>query len=494
MEQHKNPPPEGDVRFGQALVPVALLGALVLYGLILRPHVFAQPALPLEIIFILASAAAVAHLFFLGYDWPSIQHAIVAKLAQALPAFFILFAIGLIIASWTVCGTIPMLVYYGIKIVAPQALYLLAFLVPVVFSTLTGTSWGSAATVGVVLMGICTALGAHTGITAGAIIGGAYFGDKLSPLSDTTNLAALAAEVDVFDHVQSMMVTTIPSALLAAVAYTVLGAVFPPQGSAGQLASVDQFLAALDAIFDFNPFLLLPPAIVLYGSIRRKPTIPTLVGSVLAAAALALVSQRFTVADVVASLHRGFDTGFVTWAGPFDERITVLLDRGGLYALQEPIVIAFIVFIFIGAIDRIRAMPIVVGTLLRFARTRRSTIVASLFASAVTNALTSNQYATSFLVGEAFQPAYDRAGIPRKVLSRSLEDYGTMIESMVPWTTTAVFMVGTLGVSYAEYAPWQLLSMINFVVAPLLAVLGIGCFYRSAGAEREAPHASNPSA
>ena len=165
------------------------------------------------------------------------------------------------------------------------------------------------------------------------------------------------------------------------------------------------------------------------------------------------------------------------WVGAVPEQVVTLVNRGGLYALNESIVIAFMVFIFIGAIDHINAMPIVVNRIFRFAKSRASAIISSLFAAAFTNALTSNQYATSFIVGDAFKSKYDALRIPRKVLSRSLEDTGTMLESIVPWTTTAVFMVGTLGVPVSEYWHWQLLSLINFVVAPLLAILGIGCFY-----------------
>ena len=217
-----------DVTFTQALLPVLFLSVLIVYGLILRPQFFDQPAFPLEIIFILAAAFTIGELFVLGYRWEAIQQTIVQKLAKALPAFFILFAIGVIISSWIVSGTIPMLVYYGVQIINPTFLYLLAFLVPVIFSTLTGTSWGSVGTIGVVIVGIAGVVGADLGITAGAVIGGAYFGDKMSPLSDTTNLAALAADVDLFDHIRSMMVTTVPSALLASVLFLALGFIYPP--------------------------------------------------------------------------------------------------------------------------------------------------------------------------------------------------------------------------------------------------------------------------
>jgi len=470
-------PPARPVTFGLALAPVLVLLGLIAYGLVLRPQVFGQAALPLEVVFVLAATVAVAELVWLGHTWETIQDAIVRKLTKALPAFFIFFAIGLLIGSWMVSGTIPMLVYYGLKLIHPQILYLAAFLIPVVFSTLTGTSWGSAGTVGVVVMGIAAALGANLGIAAGAVIGGAYFGDKLSPLSDTTNIAALAADVNVYEHVQSMLVTTVPSALIAATAYTVLGFIYPPSTVAASGAGVASFADALDTVFVFNPLLLVPPLIVLAGSLRKKPTVPTLVVSMLVACALALVFQPFTLGDVAQSLYKGFDVAAMApWAGDLPEGVVTLLDRGGLFALIDAIVVAIMVFAFIGALDVVGALDLVVGRVVAFARTKRAAVLATLAASGVTNALTSNQYATSFIVADAFKARYDALGIHRKVLSRSIEDYGTMIETVVPWTPSAVFMVSTLGASYAAYAPWQLLTLANLVVAPLFAILGIGLF------------------
>ena len=474
-------PPDRSVSFGQALVPVLALLALVVYGLILRPQAFGQPAFPLEVVFVLAATVAVAWLRGLGHRWADVQATIVRKLTQALPAFFIFFAIGMLIGSWMVCGTIPMLVYYGLELVHPSVLYLAAFLVPVVFSTLTGTSWGSAGTIGVVVLGIAGAMGAHLGVAAGAVIGGAYFGDKLSPLSDTTNIAALAAGVDVYTHVRSMLVTTVPSALIALGAYAALGVVYPPAVATAGAASLGPFLAALDRLFAFHVVLLVPPLIVLVGSVRKLPTVPTLVVSALVAAVLALVVQPFPLADVLQSLARGFDTSMAPWATGLPEGVVSLVTRGGVYALIDAIVIAVLVFVYIGALDHVGAIDTVVSRAFRWARSRRATVLATLAASGVTNALTANQYATSFIVADAFKPKYDALRIPRRVLSRSLEDTGTMIETVVPWTPSAVFMVATLGVPFADYAPWQILSLANLVVAPLVAVLGWG------GVEEVAP-------
>ncbi len=483
-------PPDGkNTSFLHALLPILFLAVLVTYGLILRPHVLGLPAFPLEVVFILAAAFAVIELFILGFKWPEIQRSIVQKLATALPAFFILFAIGIIISSWMVSGTIPMLVYFGIDLISPNFIYFFALLVPAVFSLLTGTSWGSAGTVGVVIIGIAGALGANLGIAAGAVIGGAYFGDKMSPLSDTTNLAALATDVDLFDHIRSMMVTTLPSTALAAVAFLILGFVYPPASVTGSIAGLAEFQRSLSEMFNFNVLLLVPPLIVLVGSFRKKPIIPTLLSSVLVACILALLFQQFTLADVLQSLNRGFSSDMAIWMSNVPERTAELVDRGGLYSMSEAIFVAFLVFFFIGVIDVIDAMRTVVNRVFRFASTRPSTILSALGATALTNAMTSNQYATSFIVGDAFKGRFDALRIPRKVLSRSLEDTGTMLESLVPWHATSVFMVATLGVPWDQYWHWQLLSLFNFVVAPMLAILGIGCFYHEVNdTETRAPN------
>lgn len=459
------------------LLPILALLGIIGYGLIIRPHLLQQPAFPLEIVFILAAIVAVAELTWLGFGWETIQQSIVQKIARAMPAFMILLSIGLIIGSWMVSGTIPMLVYYGLKTIHPNYIYLLAFWIPIVFSTLTGTSWGSVGSIGIVLIGIAGAMGAHMGITAGAIVGGAYFGDKLSPLSDTTNMAALATDVDLFDHIHSMLYTTLPSAILASVLYWILGFIYPPAILTADIGEVEPFLRALETMFHFNLLLLLPPLIVLYGSLRRKPTVPTLAVSMLSAGILALLFQDFSLADVLQSMYKGFRVEMATWMSDVPERVVTLVNRGGLYALVEAVIIALTVFMFIGTIDLIDAMPRVVNRVFRFARRRAGTILSTLAAAALTNSLTSNQYATSFIVGDAFKRKYDDLGIPRKVLSRSLEDTGTMLESLVPWHPSAVFMVMTLGIPFQDYWHWQFLSLINFIVAPTLAILGIGCFY-----------------
>jgi len=197
----------------------------------------------------------------------------------------------------------------------------------------------------------------------------------------------------------------------------------------------------------------------------------------LAAGILALLFQNFTFADVVQSIYKGFHTDMIDKAILVPENISDLFNRGGLYALNDAIIIAIFVFLFIGMLDTIQAIPIIVEKVFAFAKNRRTVILSSLAATGITNAMTGNQYATSFIVGEAFKSKYDDLGIHRKVLSRSLEDYGTMIESIIPWHPTALFMVSVMGVAVGDYWYWQLLSLINLLIAPLLVFIGVGCFY-----------------
>ena len=461
--------------FSSAL-PAGVLLSLVLWGLIARPLLLGRPPIPLEVVFLFAASFAIAHMLWLGFPWSRIQDAIVARLAKALPAIFILFAIGLLIGAWMVSGTIPMLVDWGTRLIDPDWIYALAFAVPAIFSTLTGTSWGSAGTIGVVLMGVGGSIGADPGIVAGAVIGGAYFGDKLSPLSDTTNMAAIGAGADLFDHIRAMLWTTVPSALIAFIVFAAVGLEADLDASAARSEQVQAFLSGLSGVFTYHPLLLLPPLVVLVGSIRRWPTLPVLLASILVAVTLAAVIQDFALIDVLRSTTTGFSLSMADHPH-VPEAVAALVERGGLYSMREAIFVAFLVFLFVGAIDLLDTMPRVVSRLFSFARSQSTTVVSALGAAAITNTLTSNQSATAFIVGDAFGQRFDRQAIPRPILSRSIEDTGTMIESLIPWHATALFMVATLGVPVADYWHWQLLTLINLLIAPILAITGIGCAY-----------------
>lgn len=462
----------------QLSLPLIFLFILISFGLVIGPNYFGLKPFPLEIIFLFAAVFSAAELMILGYNWKDIQDAIVKKIAQGFPVILIFFSIGILIGSWIISGTIPMLVYYGIELINPDYIYLIGFVVPIIFSLLTGTSWGSIGTIGVVIIGIASIAGVDLGITAGAIVGGAYFGDKMSPLSDTTNLASAATDVKLYDHIQSMMYTTFPSAIIAAIIFFSLSFIYPVSAEVNSEIATKETLTAIQSLFHFNMLLIIPPIIVLIGSLKRKPTVPVMLLSAFSACILALFIQDYTLQDLVQTLLKGFQVDMATWISVVPENVTVLFNRGGLYALNEAIFFTFMVFIFIGILDMVKAMPTIVNIVFKSVKKRWTLILSSLVATAFTNAFTSNQSATSFIIGDAFKPAYDKLKVSRKVLSRSIEDYGTMIETLIPWHASSLYVVATLGVSFADFWQWQLLTIINLIIAPLLAITGIGCFYK----------------
>ena len=461
--------------FTVALLPVLGLLVMILGGLVVPPLLLDQSQISLELVFVTSAVFAIVVLRLAGVSWERMQQSVMARMDAAMPAFFILLFIGVLIGTWMLSGTIPMLVYYGLTLVNPETFYLVAFLIPVVFSSLTGTSYGSAGTIGVVLISIASAMNADLGVTAGAIIGGAYFGDKLSPLSDTTNLAAIACDVDLYGHIQSMLYTTVPSAMIAACVFTYFG-MATELAAVPEQVEIDQLMAGISGLFEFSWLLLLPPLIVLAGSLMRQPALPTLLVSIFAAALLAVLMQPYSIFELGSAVRSGFSLDAMAPQVEQTEGLAALMNRGGVYSMAEPIFIAFFVFFYVGVVDAVSAIPRVIRTLLTWSRSVTSTALTALFATGAVNALTSNQYATSFIVGDAFRRQFDERGIDRRVLSRSLEDYGTMLESLVPWTPTTLFMVATLGVAWGDYVRWQILSLANLAVAPLLLALGIGMF------------------
>ncbi len=462
------------------IIVIGFLVASLAYGLSIRP-LMGQEQLPIETLFLLSSFLSAAYLLISKKaTWEMMQASIQKKVSSAVTAMLILMMIGVIIGAWIVSGTIPMFIYYGITLVNPSFIYAMAFLLPLVFSMLTGTSWGSAGTMGVVMISLGTAIGAELAIVAGAVVGGAYFGDKLSPLSDTTNFASIGAGVPLYTHVRSMINTTVPAGIAALIIYFVLGFVYPPTTTDVNDPSIRAILNTLSGAFRIHGvtalMLLLPVAVVIYGSVTKKSTVATLLSSSMLAALVAIVFQPFSVKDISDALIHGFNDSMIRGV-QFPEAFSGMLNRGGLFSLSGGVMIVLLAFPYIGIIESINSIDLVLMRLLRKAKTRSSTILLSQAATAFANATTSNQSVTSFTIGPAFSAKYDEMKIPRKVLSRSIEDFGTMLENILPWTATGVFMAATLGVPVGEYWYWQFLSLFGFALAIFYAITGIGCFY-----------------
>ena len=471
-----------NVGFGKSIIPIAFFAIVLIFGLFVQPVILKEKPLPLGVLIMMAFSFSSMYLLWLGYSWDEIQASIVKKVGDSVGVILILFSIGVLIGSWIICGTIPMLIYYGISWIDPNWIYIFSFLICIIFSLLTGTSWGSAGTIGIVMMGISEVYDANLCITAGAIVGGSFFGDKMSPLSDTTNVASLATDVPLFQHINSMMYTTGPAALIAAVIYIFLSPAVSGEAlstSAQQPELIEQTLVGLESMFNFNLILLIPLVVVVWGSVTKKPIVLTLLGSAWIAMLIALTMQSFSFGDIIESFNKGFSTTMS--ATDANAKALNILNRGGLYNLIDGIVSCFLVFALIGTFDVINAIDNVIGKILEKIHSRRATVVAALSSTLLTNLTASNQYATSFIIAEAFKKKFDKLGIDRKVLSRSIEDAGTMMENLAPWTPSGIFMAGALGVTSLEYAPYQFISLANIIIAYFFAMTGIACFYNRKG-------------
>lgn len=460
----------------------------MVYGLFIHDSLTAKKddGLSLDVLILIALSFSSIYYMFKGFSWETIQNNITRKVGESVPVVLILFCIGVLIGSWIVSGTIPMLIYYGISIIDAQWIYLFAFLICIVFSLLTGTSWGSAGTIGVVMMGIAQVYDAHLAITAAAVVGGSFFGDKMSPLSDTTNIASLATDVFVFDHIRSMVYTTGPAAIIAIIGYTILCFTHGVETEvSGRLESIETTLISLESIFNFNLLLLLPLVVVLWGSIKKKPIVLTLLISSWVAVILAIVFQDFSFTNIIKACKSGFSADMTTVQIPEGADVINILNRGGLYNLIEGIVISLLIFAFIGSLDTSKAIQKGIDALLSGIKKKTSLMVSALTATLFTNLTTSNQYATSFIIGAAFKDKFNEMNIKRKVLSRTIEDAGTMMENLLPWTPSGLFMANTLGIAALDYAGWQILSLSNIVVAYFFAFTGVACFLNK---EKEAPN------
>jgi NhaC family Na+:H+ antiporter len=444
--------PRGEISLGLALLPLlALVAGFAVGAAVLGVGV------EMLIVAMLAAAAVAGFIAVRrGADWAAIERSTGEKFAAVLPVVLILLAIGALIGSWVLSGTIPLLISWGIQLINPRFLALTAFLVTAAMSLCTGTSWGSAGTLGVALMGAAVALGAPLPVIAGAVVSGAYFGDKMSPLSDSTNICALAAGADLYAHIRHMLYTAGPSMLIALVLYTVVG--LGSTGGGAQPAAAGALLSEIGAVFSPGLLALLPLVVVLIGIAARTPPVLALAGSSLVALLVGVVQQGFAVRSALIAAVQGFDVGMVADLG-LDPAVLSpifvrLLNRGGLYSMAPTLVVILAAFLLAAGLDVSGALQRILDALLSTVRSTFGLIAAAMTAGAVMISLTSHGGVTALVVGGMFQDAFRRRELAPENLSRSLEDSVTVVEPLLPWTVSAIFMATTLGVPTLRYLPW----------------------------------------
>jgi Na+:H+ antiporter, NhaC family len=476
-------------------VLVAALPLIAMMGLFAVGMLFLEVGTDLLVLVMLGAAAVAGAIAKRqGHGWDDIQKATGEKLASVLPAILILLSIGMLIGTWVLSGTIPFLVYWGIELVSPRYLVVTAFLATCVMSLATGTSWGSAGTIGVALMGMAAATGAPLPLVAGAVVSGAYFGDKMSPLSDSTNISAIGAGADLYAHIRHMIYTALPSFVLSLAVYLIFGS-----GAAGSGPAVPEsarrLLMDIDTVYGLGVLALLPPAIVVIGIARRTPAALAIAASSAVAGVVGVAVQHFTVQNALVAAVSGFDTGMLRSLGldpsSVGANFTTLVSRGGLSSMVGTLLVVIAAFLLAGAMDVSGALETLINAMLRSVRSVFGLIAATMAAGATMISLTSHGGVTALVIGGLFQKAYDSAGLARQNLSRSIEDSVTITEPLMPWTVSAVFMATTLGVPTLSYLPWAVFCyggpIFSLSIAALYSRTGFGIL-------KVAPAADQPAA
>lgn len=456
----------------EALIPIIALAVFIGGG-------YLAFDMPVEPMIILSAVVAALIAQRLGYSWDEMLQSVSQKMAKAWPALLILLMVGFLIGAWMAGGSIPFMIYWGLKIIDPQYLAFIALIVTAIVSVCTGTSWGSAGTIGVAFMGVAIGMDANLPMVAGAVVAGAYFGDKMSPLSDTTNLASMITRVDIFAHIKNMLWTSGPAFVIALVVYLIIG--LTNDTNAAIPDKVNVMLSQLEAAFNLNLIAIVPVLVVIVGAAMRFPTIPVMFVSSVLAIANALIFQHQTLQTTIQSILNGFTLDKITrpeWGNiePLAD-MSRLLERGGMNSMLGTLLICFCAIFFAGIMAISGSLETITERVLGKVKSRLGLVASTIGICLGTTGVTSNGQISIIMPGEVLRPAYIRRGLAPKVLSRTLEDSVSVTECLLPWTAAGAYMAGTLGVATLEYLPWAIFNWSGMIIALVLAGTGIGITY-----------------
>jgi NhaC family Na+:H+ antiporter len=436
-----------------ALFTIVVLIASLYFGIVTFG---ADPHIPLLIGTLVAGAVAI---FALNYSWEEVETSIINGIRLAMQAIIILMIIGTLVGTWLLSGTVPTLIYYGLEILAPGIFLIATLLICSIVSISIGSSWTTAATIGIALLGVGTGFGFPPAVVAGAIISGAYFGDKMSPLSDTTNLSPAMAGGDLFGHIKYMIWTTAPAYIIALVFYGILGATYST--TALDPASIIEIQNAISGAFNISPFLVIPPILVIVIVIFKVPAIPGLLVGTILGGIFAAVFQGAGVGEIIDAAHYGFyvDTGV--------EIVDDLISGGGLDYMMWTVSLIIIALSFGGIMESTGMLKAIGAFILRFAKGTGSLVLATILSSIFINLVSGDQYLALVIPGRMYKDTYKERGLSPRVLSRALEGGGTVTSPFIPWNTCGAYMYRVLGVHPFAYAPY---AVFNYMV-PVFNVL-----------------------
>ena len=462
---------------GQAIAPVITLIAL----LSLSVYLFGEDSSygANQVALVIATAVASFLALKNGHRWIHIHGAISSGISVAIGAMLILLAVGALIGTWMLSGTVPAMVYYGLKVLHPSVFYVASCVICALVAVAVGSSWTVAGTLGIGLMGVALGLGLRPEITAGAIISGAYFGDKMSPLSDTTNLAPAVAGTELFTHIRHMAWTTGPSFLIALFLFAVAGALSPASNDVMQLGGLREALAGQ---FYLGPITLSPLLVILWLAARRVHALPTILGGAAAGAILAFLVQSDRAVGLAADprLPDWLATVKGVWISLFDgyqsrtgdATVDELLSRGGMLSFLNTIFLILTALSFGAVMEHTGLLERMISAVLRAARGTGSLISAVVGTTILSNAVTADQYMSIVIPGRMFREEFRRRRLKARNLSRTIEDAGTLTSPLVPWNTCGAYMAATLGVATVAYLPFCFLNLANPVIAIVYGIRG----------------------
>ena len=414
-----------------------------------------------------------------GHSWKAIEKGIVSGISMALGACLILLAVGSLIGTWMLSGTVPTLIYYGLELLNPSFFYAATCLICAVVAMSIGSSWTTAATVGVALMGVASGMEMSAAITAGAVISGSYFGDKISPLSETTNLAPAVAGTDLFEHIRYMLWTTVPSFIIALILFTILGFSEDASVSAGR---IEQMQTLLNDSFDLGWYLLVPLAVLLTLAVKKMPAFPAVSIGAMLGGVWALVFQPEVISDMAnPDDSAAIGSIKVVWKALYDgvsfstpdANLNDLLSRGGMSSMLNTIWLIFCAMSFGAVLEKVGLLKRAVSAILHGAKSAGDMISRTILTCIGTNLVTADQYMAIVMPGRMYKEEFAKRGLDQLNLSRSLEDGGTITSPLIPWNTCGAYMHGVLMVHPFEYIFYAFFNVINPILAVIYAYLGV---------------------
>lgn len=471
----------------------ALFPIIVLIGMLTLNVLFFDDTLSgaNQIALLLAAALAGVIAIFLGFKWENVMKKVVSTIGTAMPSILILLLIGSLAGTWMISGVVPAMIYYGLDIISPRLFLVTAVIVSSIVSVATGSSWSTIATIGVALLGIGHAIGISEAVVAGAIISGAYFGDKMSPLSDTTNLAPAMAGTDLFTHIRYMTFTTVPSMVITLIIFLAIGFSYDFSSATVNVESVK---IAIDGTFNTNPLLFLVPVLLLTIIILKVPPLPallagTLLGGIFAVifqpdiiTQIAGISDNYLKASYIAMMQSMF--GDVSLTTP-DAAVNDLLSTSGMRGMLDTVWLIISAMIFGGVMESAGFLKRITQPIVKYAKSTGSLVASTVGTCIFFNTTASDQYIALVVPGRMYRKTYEEKGLKPEVLSRTLEDSGTMTSVLIPWNTCGATQSRVLGVDTWAYAPYAFFNIISPLMSILFAYLNIK-IRRFAKGEKEA--------